>query len=125
MNPIQEAIEEIESHDAGISLSYWEVAKKFNVDRTTLSRHHQGIQGTNEEMGRAQQLLNPQQEEKLVKYIEKCTERGLPRTREMIQNFGSAVAKQEVSKGWATRFLNRHADKITPKWSAGIDRNRH
>ncbi|KAI1511877.1 DDE-1 domain containing protein [Pyrenophora tritici-repentis] len=42
----------------------------------------------------------------------------------MIQNFGSAVAKWDVSRSWASRFLHRHADKITTKWSAGIDRNR-
>lgn len=76
-------------------------------------------------MARAQQLLDPQQELELVKYIERCAERVLAPAREMIQNFGSAVAKWEVSKGWVTRFLNRHSDKITHKWSAGIDRNRH
>jgi predicted HicB family RNase H-like nuclease len=97
MNPIQGAIEEIESHDAGASSSYRQVAKKINVDRTTLSRHHQGIQGSNEAMGRSQQLLNPKQEEELVKYIEGCTKRGLPPTRETIQNLGSAVAKWDVS----------------------------
>jgi len=43
MNLIQEAIEEIDSADTPALLSYREVAKKFNVDRTTLSRHHRGV----------------------------------------------------------------------------------
>jgi hypothetical protein len=31
----------------------------------------------------------------------------------------------EVSESWVTRFLHRHADKLTIKWSTGIDRDRH
>jgi hypothetical protein len=43
----------------------------------------------------------------------------------MVQHFASAVAKWEVSESWVTRFLHRHADQLTTKWSAGIDRDRH
>ena len=125
MDPIQEAIEYIESCEPGASFSYRKVAKKFNIDRTTLSRRHQGFQRTRDEEALERQLLNPQQELELVQYIEKCTRRGLPPTREMVANFASAIAKWEVSKSWVTRFLNRHADQLTTKWSAGMDRDRH
>jgi hypothetical protein len=40
-------------------------------------------------------------------------------------NFSSAVAKWEVLQRWVTRFLHCHADKLTTKWSAGIDCKRH
>jgi hypothetical protein len=43
----------------------------------------------------------------------------------MVQNFAGTVAHCEVSESWVTRFLHRHADDLTIKWSAGIDRNRH
>ncbi|KAF1971710.1 hypothetical protein BU23DRAFT_413874, partial [Bimuria novae-zelandiae CBS 107.79] len=43
----------------------------------------------------------------------------------MLQNYASAVAQWEVSESWVTRFLHRHADELTTKWSAGIDRDRH
>lgn len=42
----------------------------------------------------------------------------------MVANFASAIAKWEVSESWVTRFLNRHADQLTTKWSTGIDRKR-
>ncbi|EFQ93377.1 hypothetical protein PTT_09275 [Pyrenophora teres f. teres 0-1] len=42
MDPIEQAIEAIESRESGASFSYREVAKVFGVDRTTLSRRHQG-----------------------------------------------------------------------------------
>jgi hypothetical protein len=43
----------------------------------------------------------------------------------MIQNFTSVVAKKEVGKSWVLRFLNRHKDTLLPKWSTGMDSNRH
>jgi hypothetical protein len=42
MDPIQKAIEEIESREEGASFSYRQVAKKYGVDRRTLARRHQG-----------------------------------------------------------------------------------
>jgi transposase len=125
MEPIQEAIKYLESHEAGDNFSYREVAKRLGVDRTTLSRRHQGKQSTYATKGERQQLLNPQQEHELVLYIERCARRGLPPTREMIANFAETIVKCEVSQSWVTRFLHRHKDMLTIKWSPRIDRNRH
>jgi phage protein D len=93
MSPIEKAMEDLESREEGASSSYREVAKKYGVDRTTLSRRHQRITRSNADQGEAQQLLHLQQELELVRYIERCTRRGLPPTQEMVQNFASAVAK--------------------------------
>ncbi|KAF1923324.1 uncharacterized protein M421DRAFT_407185, partial [Didymella exigua CBS 183.55] len=57
---------------------------------------------SNAEEARQRQLLSPQQEEVLVKYIERCTRDSLPPTRSMLQNFASVVTKWEVSKSWIT-----------------------
>jgi hypothetical protein len=43
----------------------------------------------------------------------------------MVQDFAGAIAKCVVSQTWVTRFLHRHSDKLTTKWSAAIDRDRH
>jgi hypothetical protein len=125
MSPIQEAIEYIESREAGDKFLYRQVAKEFGVDRTTFLQRHQGKTRSYEEMAERQQLLNWQQEHEVVLYIERCIRRGLPPIQEMIQNFAAAVAKWEVSESWLSWFLHRHADELTIKWSAGIDRNRH
>ena len=125
MTPIEAAIEAIESREPGASFSYRKVAKQFKVDRTTLSRRHQGIAQSHADAAAHKQLLNPQQELELVRYIERCTEQGLPPTREMVRNFAGAVAKWEASDAWVTRFLHRHNVNLTTRWSAGIDRNRH
>jgi transposase len=125
MDPIQESIEAIEFREKSASFSYREVAKIFGVDRSTLSRRHQGKTQSYVQVGQQQQLLNPQQELELVQYVERCTMQGLLPTREMVQNFVSAVAKWKVSESWVTRFLHRHDADLTTKWSAGIDRNSH
>jgi hypothetical protein len=125
MNPIDAAIEVIKSREAGAAFSHREVANRFGVDRTTLSQRHQGASRSRAATSQQQQLLNPQQEEELVRYIERCTERSLPPTREMVRNFASAVAKWDASDAWVTRFLHCHKVDLTTKWSAGIDRNRH
>jgi hypothetical protein len=125
MNSIEAAIEAIESREPGASFSYREVAKRFGVSRATLSRRHQGVTQSRAAAAQHKQLLNPQQEAELVQYIERCTERGLPPTREMVRNFATAIAKWEASDAWVSRFLHCHEVDLTVKWSAGLDRNRH
>jgi hypothetical protein len=93
MDPIQKAIEDIESREEGASFTYHEVGKGLGCNRTTLSQRHQGLQRPCEEVCQHRQLLNPQQEHELVLYIERCTRRGLPPTQEMIQNFAETVVK--------------------------------
>jgi transposase len=125
MDPIQEAIEYLESREARDNFSYRQVAKIFGVNRTTLSRRHKGLQVSHEAKCANQQQLNPQQEQEVVKHIERATRDGLPPTRGILKNFGSAVAQHEVSDSWVDRFRHRHPDKVTTKWDTGIDRERH
>ncbi|KAH5632622.1 hypothetical protein HBI23_218330 [Parastagonospora nodorum] len=73
MDPIQAAIEAIDSRELGEHFTYKEYAKKFNIDRFT-----------------------PQQELELIRYIEGLTKRGLPPTREMIRNFSSEIVKYRL-----------------------------
>ena len=92
MNPILDAIAAIDSAEPREQLSYRAVGTKFNVNAKTLRRRHQGTQLDYAEAANNKQLLSPQQEIELVQYINELTEQGLPPTRTMIQNFGSAVA---------------------------------
>ncbi|KAF2621478.1 hypothetical protein BU25DRAFT_308272, partial [Macroventuria anomochaeta] len=73
----------------------------------------------------AQQKLTPQQEDKLVKYIEELTACRLPPTREMIANFASSIATEPVSESWVTRFINNHSIHLISQYSTGMDSNRH
>ena len=115
----------MESRESGDEFSYCEVAKRFNVDRTTLSWRHKRKQATNAASGEAQRHLNPKQEQELVQHIERRTRRGLPPTREMQKDFASAVAKWEVSHSWVnvldtvpSHQPSRFTGRATPPTSA-------
>ncbi|KAF1934942.1 hypothetical protein EJ02DRAFT_305822, partial [Clathrospora elynae] len=86
---IEDALAAIESLDEGGKFTYQAIADIYGVSRTTLLRRYRQ-QAIN------LQLLGPHQEVELVKYIVGLTERGLPPTREMIQNFARGVVKKEV-----------------------------
>jgi hypothetical protein len=125
MDPIQAAIEELKSYELGDRLSYTKLAAKYDIDRSTLSRRHQGLQAPRETQASHQLNLSPQQELELVRYITKLTNQGLPPTRETIRNFSSGVAQQQLSESWVTRFINRHAIHLISKWTSAMDRTRH
>jgi transposase-like protein len=115
MDPIEAAIAAIESREPGEQFSYREVAKRFSVNRTTLSRRHRGVAQSRATVAQQQQLLNPPIEAELLKYIERLTEKGLPPTREMVSNFAGAVGERDGSDAWVTRFLHRHHLDLTIK----------
>jgi hypothetical protein len=122
---MDEAIEDLEARKGGEELGYRKTAKIFGVDESTLRRRHQGKCATRAQAAQANQLLHPQQEEELLKYIEALTERALPPTKAMVASFASQISKKEVGVNWVGRFLSRNQDRITPKWTTAIDRNRH
>ena len=122
---MEEALAAIETLGEGEKFTYQEIANRYDVNRSTLSRRHRGVQRSMKEYAVNKQLLSPHQEEELVKYIIGLTKRGLPPTKEMIQGFASEVVKKEVGDGWVLRFVERHRDTLITKWTSGMDRNRH
>jgi hypothetical protein len=69
--------------------------------------------------------LSPQQEDELVLYIKSLTARRFPPTRAMIQNFACKVAHERVSERWVSRFLVRHNNSLTSRWTDAMDRDRY
>lgn len=122
MDPIEAAIAAIESLKPGEDFTYTEIAERFGVVRSTLTRRHQRV---TQAPGKNRQNLNHQQEKELLQYIQRLTERGLPPTRQMIQNFASIIAKKDVSIRWVDRFVGRHPDSLISRWTTGLDSNRH
>ncbi|KAF7577485.1 hypothetical protein PtrM4_017250 [Pyrenophora tritici-repentis] len=121
MDPIQEAIKEIESREPGDDFSYNKVAAKYGVERSTLVRRHQGL---TRPRNVAHQVLHPEHEAELVRYIKTLNERRLPPTRTMIQQFAGELAGKPVSKSWVTRFIHRHPDHLISRYSKGMTKER-
>jgi len=92
MSPIDDAIEDLKSRKPGEAINYTQVAQKYGVDRTTLSRRWLGVHGTVQQKIEKSRLLNDTQEIELIKYIDILTKRGLPPTKQMIRNFALEIA---------------------------------
>jgi hypothetical protein len=122
-DPILAAIAAINAREPGDRLSYPAAVKILGCDKETLRRRHQNKQHTNAEAHKDAMLLNPQQDLELVQYIQGLSEHWLAPTRNMIQNFASEVAKWEVSMAGVERFLRRNRDRLSSKYTTGIDRN--
>ena len=124
MEPIDAAIDFLKSLDLGEDINYSQIAKKYGVNRSTLSRRWRGIQGPMQSKIEKTRLLNNTQEIKLIKYIETLTNRGLPPTREIIRNFASEIAAKEPEKNWVNRFIKRHEVELISQWATSIDLQR-
>jgi transposase-like protein len=98
MGDIEAAIAAIESLSLGEKFSYTEIARQYNVDRTTLSRRHRKVTRTTTEKYEEHRLLNTTQEAELIQYLNKLCAKGLPLSREMIRNFASEIARKPIGK---------------------------
>jgi transposase-like protein len=96
MSPIEAAPAAIEVLEPGEKLSYTKIAREYGVHRSTLSRRHRGQTASRTAIIAERQNLHPQQEQELLRYIERLTGRGLPPTQPMIRSFASQIAKKEV-----------------------------
>ena len=125
MAAIDDALAEADTYTSGDKIPWQKIANKHGVVRSTLTRRHRAETRSREDQAIVQQKLNPQQEEELVKYIEGLTARRMPPTRDMIRNFASTIAQKPVSDSWVTRFINKHKDRLTPRWTTAMDSIRH
>jgi hypothetical protein len=112
---MEDALSAIESLGKGGKFTYKAIADRYGVNRSTLSRRHRGVNRSVQEYAVTKQLLSPDHEEELVKYIIRLTERGLPPTKEFIQTFAGVVFKKVVGEGWVLRFVERHKDTLITK----------
>jgi hypothetical protein len=125
MEPIEAALAFLGPYEPGTKYHYAAVAKRFDCSRPTLSKRHRGVQGPRKDQYAKLQLLQPEQEEFLVKYINILTQRALPPSKEMIRNFAREISGKEVGKHWAERFITRHGNDLLTQWSSGMDKERH
>ncbi|KAF1362722.1 hypothetical protein EJ07DRAFT_106390, partial [Lizonia empirigonia] len=119
------ALAEIAQLRPSEQIFYAHFAKKYGVDRSTLSRRHRGVTRSRDAADKDRHNLSPQQEEDLVKYIQQLNERLLPPTRDMIRNFASEMAQKRVSESWVARFIKKYSDRFTLLWDSPIESPRH
>jgi Tc5 transposase DNA-binding domain len=92
---IKLAVADLESQE---SLNYAQTAKKWNVDRSTLSRRHKSITGSKQDQySYTLKALTDVQENVLVRYINELSARGLSPTSQIVKNLAEELAGKDVA----------------------------
>uniref|UniRef100_A0A093XUI9 HTH CENPB-type domain-containing protein n=1 Tax=Talaromyces marneffei PM1 TaxID=1077442 RepID=A0A093XUI9_TALMA len=100
------------------------VARTYGVNQSNLSKRFRGVTGSKEAQYNNQRLLSKEQSRTLIKWINQLTERGLPPTNSMLENFAREISGKEPGKNWASRWLKAHSDKVISRYSKGLDSDR-
>jgi hypothetical protein len=102
-----------------------EAARKYNVNRSTLSKRFRGKTRFTAQGYQTQQLLTHKQELMLVKQINRLSEWCLPPTPSMVRAWAAALCGTEPGKNWVAAFRVRQKDKLDCKYLSTIDLERH
>ena len=84
MAPVDEALADLDSLEPGESLCYAQSARKYGVDRSTLSRRYRAITQPRATQYQERRNLTLHEEVELVRYIEGLLSRYLLPTRSII-----------------------------------------
>jgi hypothetical protein len=122
MAPIDEAIAFLRSSS---SKNISEAARRFNVNRSTLSKRFHGKTRSTAKGYHVQQLLSHKQELMLVKQINKLSEWCLPPTPSIVRAWAAALCGTEPSKNWSAAFRARYKDELDCRYLSTIDLERH
>jgi len=106
------------------SSNYTATAKKFNINRSTLSRRHRDKTASVKKSKQTTSILSNQQEKELIRYINKLTERDIPSFNAMIRVFAYNIFEKQPGKNWSYEFVRRHSDILQSKFLQGADLER-
>jgi hypothetical protein len=101
-------------------------AEKYaGVNRITLARRFRG-ERKSAELGHIEQQGNLAiaQEEDLLDWIDKLTNRKLPPSPGMVKSRVERLVGYEIGKMWVSRFFWRHRNRLQGKYLGGLDANR-
>jgi hypothetical protein len=100
-------------------------ARAYKVNCTTLYKHFDRTQYLyTQYCSETYQNLTSSQEEILIGYINKITERSSPPTSQFVKNFAEELCKKPVSKNWVSNFTCWYKDRLCTKYLRSIDQRR-
>jgi len=118
MDPIEAALAALKSQNIP---NYTATAKKFGVNRTTLSRRHRGITAPRGATASSLALLSPAQKKVCIDYINELTKRGIPPTARMVARFAAEISGKQPGKNWVNRFVRSAKKELASIFLTGFD----
>ena len=134
ITPIDAAVEELHMLPRLRRGDITKIASKFDIKRNTLSDHYHGKHQTIESRENHQILTN-EQEEALIQWIGKLTNRGFPPESQLLRQKviqlrldmcppGQQHLLQPLGVNWVTTFWKRHQDLLGHSRLRRIDKTR-
>jgi hypothetical protein len=100
-------------------------ARKYAVNRTTLQRRFEGSQRNRRSAHEdTNQCLTIAQEEALIGFINRLTDRSLPPTSQIVKNVAEELRGGPVNKNWVSVFTRRYKDRLHAGYLRTIDSKR-
>ncbi|RMZ85692.1 hypothetical protein DV736_g6558, partial [Chaetothyriales sp. CBS 134916] len=100
-------------------------AKRHGVARKTLSDRWHKKSGTIQDANsNVRQNFTDLQEDVLIEYINKLTDRGFPPTPQILKNIAESVVKRQLGVNWVARFCKRHRNRLVSVYLRTIDHKR-
>ena len=121
MKRVDEALADLRLQEApNIS----KTATKYGIERSTLSRHWNGVSKKKDLAYENHRLLTTVQSKVLINYINDLTERGIPPTNAMVRNFAATIAERQPGPHWISRWLKAHGKEMKSGYLTPIDSQR-
>jgi transposase-like protein len=99
-----------------------EAARKFEVNRSTLSKRFRGIQLSRKQFTSiSKKHLTDTQEEEILAYINNLTQRGIPPTHPILENLVVEVLGAPIEVNWTHSFVARHHPRVQSKYLQPFD----
>ncbi len=121
MTSIEAAFADLALQD---SFNYTATAKKFNINRSTLSRRHRNKTAFVKKSKQTTSILSNQQEKELIRYINKLIKRDILFLNAMIRVFAYNISEKQSGKNWFYEFVQRHSDILQSKFLQEADLER-
>jgi hypothetical protein len=119
---IQAAIDDLKTQKR---VNFAATARRWDIERTTLTRRFRGTQGTIEDANSyVRQQLTQTQEEALITYVNKLNDRGFPPTPQILKNIAESIAQTTLGPNWVARFCKRHSTRLVSLYLRTIDHKR-
>jgi hypothetical protein len=116
---MEKALAELESCSKP---NYAALAKKYELERSTLSRHARGKTTSREEFqSEKHQCLTNAQERVLINQINRLTDQGIPPTSQMVKNFAEEIIGHSVEKNWVGQFTTYYQRELKSLYLCNID----
>jgi hypothetical protein len=122
MDPVDEAAIWLESKK---SPSCAQAARKFKVNYHTLWRRwHRKTHSRADATSLHKKLLTTAQEHKLIDYINKLSDRGMPPTHQILENLVVEIVGHGIGDNWTYRFVDRYKNIIKSIYLRPLDNAR-